>query len=160
AEAHLQSSRDKLQKLDEERSSLTASFQMRERSLQQQLEQIERDAERVKEALEEKLILASQQSALKQGTQEAIIAELESGQADASAHLAALQKKLAQIEKERDALAETLRARETVLLKQLEEKERAWTHSSDALKAQLAALKEGSTDKDQAQQALIGELEQ
>ena len=90
---------------------------------------------------------------------QAQVSGLEKQRAAAENQIQNLRSKLQELEKERNATAETLRTRESALLEELDQKKQLWAASNEALKEQLAGLQSETSQKDKGRQSRIAQLE-
>src|SRR5207247_459243 len=94
AEQQVEALKAKLQDVDKERAALSLSLQTREQTLQQQVEEKERERVLIKESLEEKLAALTWDAAQKQQAQQNAIAVHEAREKETVAQIRSLEEKL------------------------------------------------------------------
>jgi signal transduction histidine kinase/chromosome segregation ATPase len=152
--------REKLQALDKEKAALSMHLQNKERDLTLQLDEKTRSWDQTQETLEAKLAAVTRESVQTQKAQAAVISDFELRQKDAALKITALQAALQKAEQERDAAAETLRERETLLRRSLADKEETWQRTQRDLQERLTSVSGDSVRQIEEQQGRLSDLTQ
>ena len=140
--------------------TLSASLQNRERDLRQQLDEKQHGLDADEGHAGRRNWPHSRNSRHRVRKPSRIsISTLESRLKESAGLIASLQEKLADVEKDRNVTADTLRTREQALRKELTDKEQAWTRTQQTLQEALDSQKKAATLDSAVKDSRIVELE-